>query len=163
MFFDPSMLHIARLLELECECDGQVDDLYVETLTLAFLLRLSGLERCRPELQVRRGLANYQQHRITEYLSEHLSEGTSLQELASIVGLSRSYLSSAFRQSTGTSVHQWLLQKRISKAKEYLMSTEFPVAQIALVLGFSDQAHFTRAFSQIVGTSPAKWRRMRRH
>ncbi|WP_093235026.1 AraC family transcriptional regulator [Sinorhizobium sp. NFACC03] len=77
--------------------------------------------------------------------------------------MSRSYLSSAFRQSTDMSAHQWLMQKRISKAKEYLMSTEYPVAQIAPVLGFSDQAHFTRAFSQTVGISPAKWRRMRRH
>jgi len=49
------------------------------------------------------------------------------------------------------------------KAKEYLMSTDFPVAEIALALGFSDQAHFTRAFGHAVGTSPAKWRRALRY
>ncbi|WDZ80616.1 AraC family transcriptional regulator (plasmid) [Ensifer adhaerens] len=128
--------------------DGYADDLYVEKLTLAFLLRLSGPERCRPERQIRTGLANYQLRRITEYLCAHLSEGTNLRELASIVGLSRLYFSSGFRQSTGMPVHQWLMQKRISKAKDYLVATECPVAQIALVLGVSTRfilpGHSTR-------------------
>lgn len=163
MFFDPAMLHIARLLELECESNDPVNDLYLETLTLAFLLRLSDLERSRPERQARGGLAAYQLRRVTDYLCEHLAESVSLQELATITGLSRSYFSSAFRQSTGMSAHQWLLQKRISKAKEYLLGTDFPVAHIAIAVGFSDQAHFTRTFSRVVGTSPVIWRRARMH
>lgn len=163
MFLDAALLHIARLLELECASTDPVDDLYVETLTLAFLLRLSHLERKPPEPRVRGGLAAYQLRRVTDYLRDRLAEGATLQDLADLAGLSRSYFSSAFRQSTGMSPHQWLLQARISKAKEYLLATDFPVAHIALAVGFSDQAHFTRTFSRVVGASPVLWRRARMH
>lgn len=161
MFFDKALFHIANLIAMASESESQIDDLYVETLTLAFLLRLSGLERACPERRPQGGLAPYQLRQVTEYICEHLVEGANLQELASIAGLSRSYFGCAFRESTGMPPHQWLLQRRILKAKEYLLNSNLSVAQVALAVGFSDQAHFSRTFSRIVGAGPATWRRAR--
>lgn len=161
MFFDPALFHIARLLEIECESVKIIDDLYVETLTLAFLLRLSGLGHPTDGPRTRGGLTAYQLRQVTDYLSDHLAEGATLQDLARMTGLSRSYFSRAFRESTGMPAHQWLLQKRIQKSKEYLLCAELSVAQIALAVGFSDQAHYSKVFSRLVGTSPASWRRTR--
>lgn len=161
MFFDQSIFHIARLLEIEIETTHTVDELYIESLTLALLLRLSDVERIISRPRARGGLAAHQLRQVTEYLCEHLVEGASLQELANIAGLSRSYFSRAFRESTGMPVHQWLLQKRILRSKEFLLSTDFSIAQIALAVGFADQAHFSRMFGRAVGTSPAIWRRAR--
>lgn len=163
MFSDKAIFHIAKLLELACERHDHIDDLYVETLILAFLLRLSDLERARPERRPRGGLTPYQLRQVTEYLCEHLVEGANLQELASIAGLSRSYFGYAFRESTGMPPHQWLLRRRVLKSKEYLLDSTLSIAQVALAVGFSDQAHFSRIFSRIVGTGPATWRRTRMH
>lgn len=55
--------------------------------------------------------------------------------------------------------YQWLLQERVRKAKEHLLSGDLPLVEVALVTGFADQAHFTRTFSRVVGASPGAWRR----
>jgi len=163
MFFDHSLLHIARLLEIECRSKEAPDSLYLETLTLAFLLCLARFDESLKSAPLRGGLTPYQLRQVTEYLSEHLAEGASLEELATLTGLSRSYFSRAFRKSTGMPAHEWLLHKRILKSKEHLLSEDFSIAEIAHTLGFSDQAHFSRTFSRIVGASPATWRRARAH
>jgi AraC family transcriptional regulator len=50
--------------------------------------------------------------------------------------------------------------KRIEKAREYLLATQVPIAQIALLTGFTHQAHLTRVFRRVVGTTPHLWRRL---
>jgi AraC family transcriptional regulator len=57
------------------------------------------------------------------------------------------------------STHRWLVQRRIERAQALLMETRESLADIAERAGFSDQAAFTRAFHQIVGISPGRWRR----
>lgn len=81
-------------------------------------------------------------------------------EMAETVGLSESWFSNVFKQTTGKTPLQWQLAKRIDHAKTLLTESELPVADIAAQLGFSDQAHFTKVFRQIVGNTPAAWRRM---
>jgi AraC-like DNA-binding protein len=63
--------------------------------------------------------------------------------------------------STGLAPHQWLLQARIDKAKRLLLETDHPIAQIAIDIGFVDQAHFTRTFGRAAGESPRAWQRAR--
>jgi len=82
-------------------------------------------------------------------------------EMAETVGLSESWFSNVFKQTTGKTPLQWQLAKRIDHAKTLLTESELPVADIAAQLGFSDQAHLTKVFRQIVGNTPAAWRRMR--
>lgn len=82
-------------------------------------------------------------------------------EMAETVGLSESWFSNVFKQTTGKTPLQWQLAKRIDHAKMLLTESELPVADIAAQLGFSDQAHLTKVFRQIVGNTPAAWRRMR--
>lgn len=81
-------------------------------------------------------------------------------EMAAIVGLSESWFSNVFKQTTGKTPLQWQLGKRIDHAKKLLMESELAVADIAAQLGFSDQAHLTKVFRQIAGDTPAAWRRM---
>ena len=107
-------------------------------------------------------MAPWQLRRVTDYLVAHLSEDIPLQILSDLVKLSRSYFSRAFKVSTGLAPHQWLLQARISKAKQLLLETDRPLAQIAIDVGFADQAHFTRTFRREAGESPGAWQRARR-
>jgi AraC family transcriptional regulator len=82
-------------------------------------------------------------------------------EMADIVGLSESWFANVFKQTTGKSPLQWQLAKRIELAKKLLLESDLPVAEVAIQLGFTDQAHLTKAFRQIAGETPAAWRRMR--
>jgi AraC family transcriptional regulator len=83
-------------------------------------------------------------------------------EMAATVGLSESWFANVFKQTTGKSPLQWLLAKRIDLAKKLLAEGSLSVAEVAVQLGFSDQAHLTKAFRQVAGVTPAAWRRAER-
>lgn len=83
-------------------------------------------------------------------------------EMAATVGLSESWFAHVFKQTTGKTPLQWQLGKRIDLARKLLLESDASVASIAAQLGFSDQAHLTKAFRQIAGETPAVWRRMQR-
>jgi AraC-like DNA-binding protein len=70
-----------------------------------------------------------------------------------------SHFTRAFRKSFGVSPYRWLLERRIDYAKALLLTSDLPIANIALQSGFSDQSTFTRAFGRIVGDSPSRWKR----
>jgi AraC family transcriptional regulator len=73
--------------------------------------------------------------------------------------LSTSYFARAFRTSTGLAPHQWLAHRRVEVAKYLLRQQRGSLREIALACGFSDQSHFTRVFTRIVGSSLGAWRR----
>lgn len=98
--------------------------------------------------------------RAKELIANHLAEGLSVARIAEECALSRSHFSRAFKKSTGMAPHAWLLQMRIEKAKEMLVSGQHCLSHIALECGFADQAHFTRVFSRWVGTTPSAWCRL---
>jgi AraC-like DNA-binding protein len=161
MFADPGIMRLAQLFAEECENDRPYSRLYGDNLSIALLLALSRMTSPKSS-SVRHGhLAAWQLRRVTDYLAAHLSEDIPLQTLSDLVKLSRSYFSRAFKVSTGLAPHQWLLQARISKAKQLLLGTERPLAQIAIDVGFADQAHFTRTFRREAGESPGAWQRAR--
>ena len=161
MFADAGILCLAQLFADECETDQPHSRLYGDNLSMALLLALSRL--AAPETRsIRHGqLAPWQLRRVTDYLAAHLAEDIPLQILANLVKLSRSYFSRAFKVSTGLAPHQWLLQARISKAKQLLLESDRALAQIAIDVGFADQAHFTRTFRRETGESPGAWQRAR--
>lgn len=83
-------------------------------------------------------------------------------EMAGTVGLSESWFANVFKQTTGKTPLQWQLGRRIELAQKLLSESDLTVADIAAQLGFSDQAHLTKAFRQIAGETPAAWRRLQR-
>jgi AraC family transcriptional regulator len=161
MFSDAGIMHLAELLAVECTSHEPHSRLYGDTLSVALLLALAKLNGSLREPIKRGQLAPYQLRRVTEYIGAHLAEDIQLQTLADLVQLSRSYFSRAFKMSTGLAPHQWLLQARIAKAKQLLLETDDPIAQIAINIGFVDQAHFTRTFGRAAGESPRAWQRAR--
>jgi AraC-like DNA-binding protein len=107
----------------------------------------------------RGGLAPWQAKRACEKLESDLGGKISLDRIAAEFGLSVSHFSRAFRVSTGLPPHQWLLRQRVNTAKQLMGVRDLPLSEIAISAGFANQSHFTRVFSQIVGASPAAWRR----
>ncbi|EJK80645.1 DNA-binding domain-containing protein, AraC-type [Rhizobium sp. AP16] len=103
------------------------------------------------------GLTPWQLRRARDTINARLDRDVSLAQLASDCGLSTSHFARAFARSTGIPPHRWLMQRRVDRAKE-LMRKGTPLAEIALMCGFSDQSHLTRVFSQSVGLTPGRWR-----
>ncbi len=107
-------------------------------------------------------LAPWQLRRATDFMIDRLSGDPTIAELAQECGLSATYFARAFRQTAGVSPHQWLIRRRIERARELLLDGELGLAEIAVVCGFVDQSHLTRMFARIVGESPGRWRRRHR-
>jgi AraC-like DNA-binding protein len=100
-----------------------------------------------------------QERRAKEMLREHLAGEVPLRAVADACGLSLSQFSRAFRKSVGVPPYRWAMQQRIALAKALLREDTLALSQMALKCGFSDQSHFTRSFSSMVGVSPGAWRR----
>ena len=113
-------------------------------------------------LSNRGGLAAGQERRAKELMQACLDRPLSLSDLARECSLSVSHFTRAFRSSTGMPPHKWLTQQRIDAAKSMLMAVDRSIAEIALASGFAEQSSFTRAFTRVVGTTPAAWRRAMR-
>lgn len=105
------------------------------------------------------GLAPWQKRRASELLHESMHGRIRLSEIARECGLSVSHFARSFKTSFGISAHQWLIQHRIEHAKQLMSQTSVSLIDIAIQSGFNDQAAFTRRFHQLVGVSPARWRR----
>jgi AraC family transcriptional regulator len=108
---------------------------------------------------VRGGLAPWQEKRAIEILDANLDGEVAPDALAQECGLSASHFSRAFRKSMGVAPHQWLLRRRVEKARQALRDTDASLVDIALACGFADQSHFTRVFARLSGVSPGAWRR----
>ncbi|MFK2875780.1 helix-turn-helix transcriptional regulator [Rhodanobacter hydrolyticus] len=95
-------------------------------------------------------------HELAEMaFSSHVSA-----RVARALSMSTGHFSRLFKASTGLSVHQWVIDLRMDRAKTLLLENCDPIAEIALCCGYTEQCHFTRTFTREVGVSPGSWRRM---
>ncbi|MDG2527908.1 helix-turn-helix domain-containing protein [Caulobacter endophyticus] len=104
-------------------------------------------------------LAPWQLRRVLAHVERHIDRAITIPELARQANLSTSYFSRAFRQSQGVTAGAYVRNRRIEHAKQMLRDSSTSLAQISGACGFSDQAHFTRVFSALVGLPPHRWRR----
>jgi len=105
------------------------------------------------------GLAAWQASRTLAYIEANLASRMELADLANAVALSKSHFSRAFKHSVGWSPMEYVIVRRVERAKAMISSTKEALADVALACGFADQAHLNRRFREIVGISPGRWRR----
>jgi len=103
-------------------------------------------------------LPKWRLRRVEQHIAAHFERSISLSELAGVAGLSRMHFAAQFRAATGSRPREYLLNHRIEQAKSLLTTSERPLAEIALAVGFSTQAHFSTVFKRISGETPARWR-----
>jgi AraC family transcriptional regulator len=114
----------------------------------------------RPSPRIYRGgLTPARLRKVVELVHARMDSDLSLEELANAAGLSITHFSQMFRQSTGQSPHQFVLQHRIERAKEMLRAAENRVLDVAVACGFKSQEHFARVFRSVCGASPTEYRR----
>ena len=108
------------------------------------------------------GLPPRKARRVAEYVDLRLAERISVDELAGVAGLSRSYFCRAFRDTFHVSPRRYVEARRIEQAQRLMVETDLPLVQIALACGFGEAAHFSKTYRAAVGTSPSHWRRAHR-
>ena len=106
-----------------------------------------------------RKLAAWQCEQAVAYMDARLQDGFTTADVAAQCGMSAARFSVAFRLSFGASIRQWVIQRRVERAQQMLTSESVSLETVAAACGFSEQCHFTRQFSRLVGVPPGAWRR----
>jgi len=159
---DPTIKHLAHLLLAEMELASHPGQrLVVDMVSMALaahLLRryntfdvraLEHLPALRP-----RELA-----RLVAYIEDNLDRAITLAELAAVVNVSRFHFARMFKRSTAMTPIAFVEQCRLRRAQTLIVETDLPLSEIALMIGFADQSHFTRRFHRHVGCAPAQFAR----
>jgi AraC family transcriptional regulator len=143
--------------------DGNAEDgLYIDTIAQMMAVHLARTHSSRSKpvrLVPAKPLAGWKMRRVIEFIEDNLEGDLSLQAMAQEVDISPLYLARAFKAAVGQSPHQYVLARRIERAKELLRNTDLPVVDVALSSGFSSQSHLSHWFIRQVGVSPAVYRR----
>ncbi|MCQ8277639.1 AraC family transcriptional regulator [Acetobacteraceae bacterium KSS8] len=158
---DPVMFHLAQTLLPALASPETASRLFVEYVSLAFYEHIIATYGSLAAAGRRRraSLTSWQVRRVTDCAEATLAASPSIADLARECNLSASHFSSAFRHTFGVTPHQWLLKRRVERAKTMLRNTEASLASIASDCGFSDQSHFSRVFARFEHDTPSDWRR----
>jgi AraC family transcriptional regulator len=106
------------------------------------------------------GLSRSNLRRVLAYIDGNLDRDIRLQELAILADLSVFHFARSFRESVGSTPHQYIVNMRVQKAKTLLTLPEWSIQQIASATGFADGGHLSKIFRKSTGVSPTAWRRM---
>lgn len=96
------------------------------------------------------------------YIENHIGEELMREELASFAGFNPAYLSRLFRKEKGMSLSEFILQRRVAKAKTLLSQSTVKVTDIAGKVGYYNYSHFTKMFKKCTGITPQEFRKQSR-
>lgn len=175
-----TLLYTAGITVQPHWCDTQTDTLtcprlFTGFVTLAEILMAHHYTLAAKELALRsyltqlfRQLANSTDtaatqlapnklYQVADYLCRHCAEDTAIDTISAAFGFSSGYLVRAFKRHFNMTPHAYRLNRRVQIAQCALKQGE-TIATVAYETGFSDQAHFQRAFKQRVAATPAQYR-----
>ena len=160
----PIIESMARLAfdELQRGATSMGSTLYADSIANVLavqLLREYSSQTLSPEKRYVNGLTNKKLKSVLDLIESDLSEDLSLKILAKTAGMSEYHFLRMFKQSTGYTPYQYVINQRIERAKELLVNTEITITEIAYLLGFSTSAHFTHLFRRKTGFLPSQMRK----
>lgn len=94
------------------------------------------------------------------YISDHLNEAVTVNEIANYVNLSPAYCGTLFIKSEGMTIHEFINTMRINRAKDLLVNDAFSIAGVSAIVGYNDVFYFSKKFKLLTGTTPSEYKRM---
>ncbi len=160
--FDPVVYNLGQTLVASLAQPSSASKIFVNhvlhALNSHFVCSYGGVRVSSP--RSRGGLSAQQIRRATNFLEEHLDGNIDLQQVAEVCDLSVSHFARAFKQTFRRPPFKWLIDRRVDKAKQLMMTSRLPLADIAIRCGFADQSALNRSFKRIFGVPPGTWRRI---
>ncbi|MEO0925575.1 MAG: AraC family transcriptional regulator [Cyanobacteria bacterium J06643_13] len=158
---DPILGQIVDSFLREMNTDGLGGKLYSETLATQFAIHLLRNYSTFPLRlkQYRGGLSPSKLQTVVEYIEANLASKIGLKDLAQIAQISPSYFLRLFKQSTGITPYQYVMQRRVELGKRLLKQEKLPTVEIALMCGFANQSSFAKTFRKVVGTTPKTYQK----
>ncbi|HHA1890487.1 TPA: helix-turn-helix domain-containing protein [Enterobacter ludwigii] len=157
---DPKITALYRQFLLGCDWQQKANQL---TLSTASTLLMTHLLQHYSSVQwklpvVTGGLSPFVLLNVLAFIEENLSQPLTLAELAEQAALSEYHFARMFRQSMGLAPHQYVMQRRMEKAKALVQHTTTPLTDIALACGFNSASHFSNRFRSMMGITPSQLR-----
>lgn len=143
---------------------GAIDYLIKDSLTPNELLdSLRKVEKLLPRQSIMKhlsGIASFSPRirRVAEYILQNFDRDISLSLMAELFDIHKVHLARTFKEETGASIHEVILDLRLEKAKELLAGTTLKVADIIEAVGFSNPQYFYILFKKYCGVSPSEYR-----
>lgn len=157
--FDDRLAWLVQTLHEEAQRGAPGGRLFAQGLSIALI---SWLEtNYRPQCGLHTpagGLSAAQQRRIRDFIEAGLGTDLSIERLAQEAALSPVHFSRLFKASFGCTPHRWVQQRRVQVAQQLLKTSDRPIADIALSLGFASQSHFTQVYRNFTGDTPGRAR-----
>lgn len=94
-----------------------------------------------------------------KYIHENYMHALNLSEVSARVALSPAYFSRLFKRKTGMNFSDYLNHVRIEESKKFLIDSQHPLSEIALMVGFSDQSYYTKVFKKFTKVSPGGFKK----
>ena len=116
--------------------------------------RSSGANGARPG-----ALAGWQIARVRAFIEQNLHGNIGARTLSAVAQRSPAHFSRSFKQAFGEPPHAYVIKRRLERACHLMVTTSESLSEIALSVGFSDQAHLCKLFQRAFSQSPSIWRR----
>lgn len=131
-----------------------------QALLLDFLILINQL--CQKPLKAKLTFPSSKEHHvqgIISYLERHYNEDITLEGIQTELHLSKYYLAKTFKEVTGVTIFQFLMQRRIYQAKIELIDGVQSITQVCYEVGFKHPSHFSRAFKLHTNLTPEQYRK----
>jgi|KBSMisStaDraftv2_1062788.scaffolds.fasta_scaffold00926_11 AraC family transcriptional regulator len=159
---DARLEHLAWALKTEMDDNFRNGRLFADSIGTAIACQLMQSHSvAAPKIPANGNGSGFRLRRVLSHIEENLAEDLSLETIASIGGLSVSHSQRAFRDAVGISVHQYVIQRRVERAKTLLGDENLSIREVALMAGFSHQSHMAYHLRRLFGCSPMEIRRER--
>lgn len=157
---DRRVEHVGLALLAELEAGGAGGRVYAEALATALGAHLLREYSAFPQAarKVGSGLPERALKAVTDLVDDELSGDLSLAQMAGAANFSPYHFSRLFSESTGLAPHQYVISRRVERAKALVASTNLTFHAIARAVGFSHHQHLTRHFKRTVGVTPSRFR-----
>lgn len=159
---DQRIERIGLALKEELEAEGLLGGrIYAESLATALAITLIRDHSCLGRTAARKasrehagGLSKRALKAATDYIGDNLEKDLTLAEISGAAHMSPYHFSRLFKQSTGLTPHRYVIERRVQRAKELLVGSTLPIAEISILCGFANQSHLNRHFKSVFGVNP---------
>lgn len=152
---DPLVEHVVRALMAELEAPEPAGRIYADGLAVALATRL--LQNfATVGMAGRQTLSKPQVRRLVDFVEANLEADLTLEQLADVVGVSIPHLTTLFRRTMGQSVHAYVMERRVQRARALLLQRDMSIAEVALETGFAHQSHLARWMRRLLGVTPSE-------